>query len=102
MNNWAQKVNDNIEVHADVLWPPHKQLTIVATLTKYSKTSMTRTSLTRLPWLIRTRFKFQGNLSDNARKQTFRDILGDFFYHENACCVYSLELPHRRDSNEYT
>ena len=23
------------------------------------------------------------------------------FYHEIACCVYSLESPHRGDSNEY-
>ena len=29
--------------------------------------------------------------------------LGIFFlfYHEIACCVYSLESPHRGDSNEY-
>ena len=25
-----------------------------------------------------------------------------YFYHEIECCVYSLELPHRGDSNEYT
>ena len=24
------------------------------------------------------------------------------FYREIVCCVYSLELPHRGDSNEYT
>ena len=24
------------------------------------------------------------------------------FYHEIVCCVYSLELPHRGNSNEYT
>ena len=24
------------------------------------------------------------------------------FYHEIVCCVYSLESPHRGDSNEYT
>ena len=24
------------------------------------------------------------------------------FYHENVCRVYSLELPHRGNSNEYT
>ena len=30
--------------------------------------------------------------------------LGKFFlfYHEIVCCVYSLESPHRGDSNEYT
>ena len=25
-----------------------------------------------------------------------------YFYHKNVCCVYSLELPYRVDSNEYT
>ena len=25
-----------------------------------------------------------------------------FIYHENVCCEYSLESPHRGDSNEYT
>ena len=25
-----------------------------------------------------------------------------FFCHEIVCCVYSLELPHQGDSNEYT
>ena len=30
--------------------------------------------------------------------------LGEFsyFYHKIVCCVYSLESPHRGDSNEYT
>ena len=30
--------------------------------------------------------------------------LGIFFkfYHGNVCCVYSLQSPHRGDSNEYT
>ena len=36
-----------------------------------------------------------------------KNILGYFraiflFYHENVCCVYSLEWPRRGDSNEYT
>ena len=34
------------------------------------------------------------------RKQIFREIF--LFYHEIVCCVYSLELPHQGDSNEYT
>ena len=25
-----------------------------------------------------------------------------FYYHKIVCCVYSLESPHRGDSNEYT
>ena len=36
-------------------------------------------------------FKSLGNSSDNSRKQIFRGILGNLFYHENVCCVYSLK-----------
>ena len=38
--------------------------------------------------------------SDSSRKQIFREIF--LFYREIVCCVYSLESPHRGDSNEYT
>ena len=32
-----------------------------------------------------------------------KKYLGKFsYYHEIVCCVYSLELPHRGNSNEYT
>ena len=34
------------------------------------------------------------------KKQIFRGIF--LFYHKIVCCVYSLELPHQGDSNEYT
>ena len=39
---------------------------------------------------------------DQENKYTgyFREIF--IFYHENICCVYSLESPHRDESNEYT
>ena len=42
------------------------------------------------------------NSSDNSRKQI--GLLKDFFlfYHEIVCRVYSLEPPHRGDSNEFT
>ena len=40
------------------------------------------------------------NPSDSSRKQIFKEIF--LFYHEILCCVYSLESPHRGDSNEYT
>ena len=30
------------------------------------------------------------------------DTLVFLFYHGIVCCVYSLELPHQGDSNEYT
>ena len=45
-------------------------------------------------------FQSLHNSSNSSRKQ----ILNDFFlfYHEIVCCVYSLELPHQGDSNEYT
>ena len=33
-------------------------------------------------------------------KTIFKEIF--LFYHEMACCVYSLESSHRCDSNEYT
>ena len=61
----------------------------------YSKTSMTRTPMSCLPWLVRTRFKSLGNSSDSSRKQKFRDILGFFFLlnHENVCGMYLLESP---------
>ena len=51
----------------------------------YSKTSMTRTPMTCLPWLIRTRFFWvPRKFSNNSRKQIFKAILGTFcaFYHE--------------------
>ena len=53
--------------------------------------------MTRLPWLIRTRFSVPTNSSDSSRKQIFREIF--LIYDEIVCCVYSLELPHRGDSN---
>ena len=38
--------------------------------------------------------------SNSSRKQIFRDFF--LFYLGIVCCVYSLESPHRGDSNEYT
>ena len=45
-------------------------------------------------------FQSLQNPSYNSRKQIFRDFF--LFYHGIVCCVYSLESPHRGDSNEYT
>ena len=44
-------------------------------------------------------FESLRKFSDSSRKQ----ILWEFFsfYYEIVCCVYSLESPHRGDSNEY-
>ena len=36
----------------------------------------------------------------NSRKQIFKESF--LFCRENVCCVYSLESPHRGDSNKYT
>ena len=47
--------------------------------------------------------KKQNKKKKKKKQQIFKDILGSFlFYHENICYVYSLESPHRGDSNEYT
>ena len=45
-------------------------------------------------------FQSLPNSSNSSRKQIFRDVF--LFYHGIVCCVYSLELPHRCNSNEYT
>ena len=59
----------------------------------YSRTSIARTPLARLSWLIRTRIDSVRNSSDNTIKQTIKKIF--LFYREIVCCVYSLESPHR-------
>ena len=68
----------------------------------YSKTSMTRKRMARLPRLIQTRFRSLGNSSDSSRKQIFRDILGKFsFFIMNIYGVYLLKAPHQGDSYDY-
>ena len=62
---------------------------------------MARTRMARLPWMIRTLFQSLQNPSNRLRKQIFRDFFS-LFYHGIVCCLYSLESPHRGDSNEYT
>ena len=37
---------------------------------------------------------------EKKKKNIFKEIF--LFYHEIICCVYSLESPHRGDSNEYS
>ena len=65
----------------------------------YSRTSIARTPMARLPWLIRIVFESLRNSSDSSRKQTIKEI--SLFYNDVVCCLYSLENPHRGDSNEY-
>ena len=43
---------------------------------------------------------FFPTVQENKFKQIFREIF--LFYREIVFCVYSLESPHRGDSNEYT
>ena len=45
-------------------------------------------------------FQSLQNSSNSSRKQIVNDVF--LFYHEIVCCLYSLESPHRGDSNEYT
>ena len=45
-------------------------------------------------------FESLRNFSDSSSKQTLRETF--LFYYEIVCCVNSLELPHRDNSNEYT
>ena len=39
-------------------------------------------------------------IAQENKYNVFRDFF--LFYHGIVCCVYSLELPHRGNSNEYT
>ena len=62
--------------------------------------------MARTRWLVYRgwfEFFFQSfqNSSNSSRTQIFRDYVF-LFYHGIVCCVYSLESPHRGDSNEYT
>ena len=66
----------------------------------YSVTSMARTRMARLPRWLELVFESARHVSYSSRKQIFRDTF--LIYAENVCCVYSLESPHRGDSNEYT
>ena len=45
-------------------------------------------------------FESLRRFSDSSRTHILRKIF--IFYDEIVCCVYSLESPHRGDSNEYT
>ena len=61
---------------------------------------MAQTQMAGLPWMIRTFFQSLQNSSNSSRKQIVNDFF--LFNHEIVCCVYSLELSHQGDSDEYT
>ena len=68
---------------------------------KYSITSMARTWMARLPWMIRTLFFSRYKILPIAQENKYLMIFL-LFYHGIVCCVYSLESPRRSNSNEYT
>ena len=73
---------------------------LVFAFCKYSRTSMARTPMVRLPWFIQTHFWVPMKFFRYLEKTNMREIF--LFYYEIVCCVYLLESPHRGDSNEYT
>ena len=68
--------------------------------TTNSQTSIAQTPMDSLPWLIQTRFLSPYGIPITKKKQILREIF--LHYLEIICCVYSLELSHQYDSNEYT
>ena len=61
---------------------------------------MAQIRMARLPWMIRTFFS-PYKILPIAQENEYLGIFF-LFYHVIVCCVYSLESPHRGDSNEYT
>ena len=66
-------------IRGDGLQLPHKHLTTAAVITKYNITSMTRTTMALLTWLIRTR-RFSSQPKKENIYAYFRYIF--LFYHE--------------------
>ena len=55
-----------------------------------------------LLWLIQTHFCVHRKFLWYRKKTNIYGYFRVLFYHENVCCLYSLELSHCSDSNEYT
>ena len=75
----------------------HKSRSSRASVLVYSRTSIARTPMARLPWPIRTHFLSPYEILPLAQENKY---LGKFSYF--IMKLYSLESPHRGDSNEYT
>ena len=61
---------------------------------------MARTRMARLPWMIRTLFSVPiYKILPIAQENKYLGIFFSYFYHGIVCCMYSLESPHRGDSN---
>ena len=56
-------------------------------------TSMARTRMAHLPWMIRTLFFSPYKILPIAQENKYLGIFF-LFYHGIVCCVYSLESPH--------
>ena len=94
--------------------PPRPAVGTISTYMGYNKTKKNNSRLLKYTvehgwlehqWLVyhgkfELVLEFLWNSSDSSRKQIFKEIF--LFYCEIAYCVYSLELPHWGDSNEYT
>ena len=55
---------------------------------QYNITSMARTRMARLPWMIRTLFQSLQNPSNSSRKQIFRDFFSYFIMELYVVCTH--------------
>ena len=98
-NCWTNGKQQKNRFHWAVLW---KWINWFGQNFIYSKTSMTQTPMTHIPWLIRTCFWVPRKFFWQLRKNIFRDISGSFpILSKNVCCAYLLELLHWGSTNEY-
>ena len=67
---------------------------------KYSITSVARTLMARLPWLIELNFESLGKNPTAANLIKYRVTF--LFMWKMIYCLYTLESPHPADSNENT
>ena len=76
-HGWARRVSTSDFL---LLKPSVFSLAIfyVSSFSIYSKTSITRTPMAPLPWLIRTRFESLGNCFDISRNTYLRIFEGNF------------------------
>ena len=67
----------------------------------YSETSMTRTPMACLPWMVRTSFLSPYEILPIAQENKYIICIKGFFlllFSHEIVCVYSLGSPHRSDS----
>ena len=69
---------------------------------EYSTISMARKRIARLRTVDDSNSFFSPYKILPITQENKYSMIFFLFYHGLVCCVYSLELPHRGDSNEYT